>query len=64
MPPVQKSKLKQHCSAISDDVKHQICEWENANKGKKHAEIAAHFNEIYSNLKINRSTVTKILLQR
>lgn len=64
MPPVQKSKLKQHRSAISDDVKRQICEWEKANKGKKHAEIAAHFNEIYSNLKIDRSTVTKILLQR
>ncbi|CAB5203898.1 unnamed protein product [Rhizophagus irregularis] len=31
-------KLKQHRSAISDDVKHQICEWSTANKSKRHEE--------------------------
>ena len=64
MPPIQKSKLKQHRSAISDDVKCQICEWEKVNKGKRHAEIAAHFNETYPNLNIDRSTISKILSQR
>ena len=64
MPPIQKSKLKQHRSAISDDVKRQICEWEKANKEKRHAEIAVHFNEIYPNLNVDRSTISKILLQR
>ncbi|GES72482.1 hypothetical protein GLOIN_2v1768804 [Rhizophagus clarus] len=35
MPPIQTSKLKQHCSAISNDVKRQICEWEKTNQGKQ-----------------------------
>jgi Tc5 transposase DNA-binding domain/Fission yeast centromere protein N-terminal domain len=64
MPPIQKSKLKQHRSAISDDVKRQICEWEKANRGKRHAEIAAHFNETYPHLNMDRSTISKILSQR
>ena len=61
--PIRQPKPKQHRSAISDEVKRQICEWRKTNKNKGHAEIAKHFNEVYPNLTIERSTVTKILLQ-
>ena len=55
-------KPKQHRSAISDDVKHQICEWSEANKSKRQVDIANHFNEM-PNLNIDRSTISKILLE-
>jgi len=62
MSPIR-LKQKQHRSAISDDVKRQICEWSTANKNKRHEDIANHFNEVYPNLKIERSTISKILAQ-
>jgi len=62
MSPIR-PKQKQHRSAISDDVKRQICEWSTANKNKRHEDIANHFNEVYPNLKIERSTISKILAQ-
>ncbi|CAG8664933.1 3977_t:CDS:2, partial [Paraglomus occultum] len=55
---------KQRRSAISDDIKRQICEWAEANKNKKHHEIAQHFNEKNLNMKIDRSTVSKILKEK
>ncbi|RGB38304.1 hypothetical protein C1646_755930 [Rhizophagus diaphanus] len=61
MPPFRQQK--QRHSAISDEVKRQICEWEKANKNKRHVDIANHFNEVYPNLTIDRSTISKILLQ-
>jgi len=61
MPPDRSSK--QHRSAISISLKHQICEWSKNNKNKKHEEIASYFNEKDPTLKIHRSTVTKILVQ-
>ena len=64
MPPIRQSKPKQRRSAISDEIKRQICEWGEANKNKRQADIANHFNEVYPNLKIDRSTVSKILSQR
>src|SRR5215207_3749749 len=54
---------KQRCSAISDEIKRQICEWGKANKNKRHIDIAKHFNEVYPNLNLDRSTITKILLK-
>jgi ribosomal protein S25 len=62
MPPTRQPK--QHRSAISDDLKRQICEWSEANKNKKHHEIAEHFNEKYPNVTIDRSTVSKILKEK
>lgn len=62
MPPIR-PKPKQRRSAISDDVKRQICEWSKANESKRHVDIANHFNELYPNLKIDRSTISKILSQ-
>ena len=62
MPPNRQPK--QHRSAISDDIKRQICEWSDANKNKKHHEIAEHFNNNHPNLTINRSKVSKILKEK
>jgi hypothetical protein len=62
MSPIR-PKPKQRRSAISDDVKRQICEWSIANKSKRHEDIANHFNEKYPNLNIERSTISKILAQ-
>lgn len=62
MSPIR-PQLKQRRSAISDDVKRQICEWSKANESKRHVDIANHFNEVYPNLKIDRSTISKILSQ-
>ena len=59
MPPIW---FKQYRSAISNDVKRQICEWAGANKNKQHINIANHFNEKYS-MTLDRSTISKILLQ-
>lgn len=67
MPPIRPLKQKQqkqHRSAISDDLKRQICEWSEANNNKTHQEIASHFNEICSNIDIKRSTITRILQQK
>ena len=62
MPPNRQPK--QHCSAISDDIKRQICEQSDTNKNKKHHEIAEHFNNNHPNLTINRSTVSNILKEK
>ena len=61
MPPIRPFKQKQQRSAVSDDLKHQICEWSEANKNKTHQDIANYFNETCSNLNIKRSTISKIL---
>ena len=67
MPPIRPFKQKQqkqHRSAISDDLKCQICEWSEANRNKTHQDIASHFNKICSNIDIKRSTITRILQQK
>ncbi len=65
MPPLKTNlkKLKQHHSAISEEVKCQICEWAEANESKRYMNIINYFNEMHPNLKIDRSTISKILLQ-
>ncbi len=65
MPPFKTNskKSKQHRSAISEEVKCQICEWAEVNESKRHMDIANHFNKMHLNLKIDRSTILKILLQ-
>ncbi|CAB5189416.1 hypothetical protein RhiirA5_431991 [Rhizophagus irregularis] len=60
----QSNQLKKHRSAISDDVKRQICEWAETNKNKTHIEIAKYFNDKYPNLTIEQCTISKILLQK
>jgi hypothetical protein len=48
----QLNQPKKHHSAISDNVKCQICEWTETNKNKMHIEIAKYFNDKYPNLTI------------
>ena len=55
---------KRRCSAISDNLKRQICEWVEVNKNKTHLEVAKYFSEKHPNLSIERNTVSKILLQK
>lgn len=62
MPPTRQPKLKQTRSAISDDIKRQICEWAEENQNKRHVDIADHFNK-ENNLSLVRSTVSKILAE-
>ena len=54
---------KRSRTAISDDIKRQICEWAEENENKTQGEIAKYFNEKYS-LEIDRTTISKILSQR
>ena len=51
-------------SAINDNLKRQICEWSDANKNKKHHEVAAYFNEKYPDLELDQSTISKILKEK
>ncbi|CAG8563139.1 697_t:CDS:2 [Cetraspora pellucida] len=46
------NQQKQRRTAISDDLKRQICEWAETNKDKRHHEIASYFNERAQNKKI------------
>ena len=59
MPP--ESVPKKTRSRISDKQKKEICEFAKKNPSFKHYEIANEFMKRYQNLKIDRTTVTKIL---
>src|SRR6266487_949295 len=61
MPPQLVSKKTR--SRISDTQKKEICEIAKKNPSYRHQEIAQEFTNLYPNLKIDRSTVTKILKQ-
>ncbi|CAG8629508.1 5750_t:CDS:1, partial [Scutellospora calospora] len=50
-------------SRISDTQKKEICEIAKKNPSYRHQEIAQEFTNLYPNLKIDRSIVTKILKQ-
>lgn len=58
MPP---QKKKQKRSAISQQIKKEICLYSKKNTDKSHSEIATQFNINYSNLSLKRSTISKIL---
>src|SRR6185436_5922592 len=58
MPP---QKKKQRRSAISQQIKKEICLYSKQNLDKSHTEIANQFNINYSNLSLKRFTILKIL---
>ncbi len=64
MPPIQSAKKSR--SAISDDIKQQICVYATKfeNKNKTQQQIADYFNQQNGNLNIDRSTVSKIIGQK
>ncbi len=53
-------KKKQKRTAISDEIKREICEFHIKNPQISHVDIATYFNQLY-NFEIIRSTISKIL---
>ncbi|CAG8440020.1 17539_t:CDS:2 [Funneliformis caledonium] len=51
---------KQKRTAISDEIKHEICEFHTKNSHLSHIDIALHFNQLH-NFDIKRTTISKIL---
>ena len=64
MPVVPSAKKT--CTAISDDMKQQICVYaiKPENKNKTQQQIADYFNQQNQGICIDRSTVSKILGQK
>ena len=62
MPPTRTTRLqktKRIRSAISNEIKKEICEYVMANSNVKQGDVALFFNTKYDELKIDRSTVSK-----
>jgi hypothetical protein len=61
MPPVhlQKTKILRTRTAISIDLKKEICEYMLANPNVSQGDVALHFNEKYAGLDIQRTTINK-----
>ncbi|CAG8480239.1 29592_t:CDS:2 [Racocetra persica] len=53
--------LKRPRTAISESLKHEICEYSQKNPNEKQADIAKHFNSKDSSLNLDRTTISKIL---
>ena len=62
MPPDPKASKTR--SRLSDLQRKQICEYAEKHPNAKHQDIAEAFNDRYSGLKLERSTITKILKKR
>src|SRR5262245_4691736 len=62
MPPDPKAPKTR--SRLSDLQRKQIYEYAKKNPNAKHQEIAEVFNNKYSGLQLERSTITKILKKR
>ncbi|GBC05305.1 hypothetical protein RclHR1_06170009 [Rhizophagus clarus] len=63
MPPIRSQKVKQTQqtrTAISVDIKKEICEFILANPDRKQGDIASFFNKKYTDLNIQRTTINKI----
>ncbi|CAB4396599.1 unnamed protein product [Rhizophagus irregularis] len=64
MPPIRLQKARRIRSAISNEIKKEICEYIMANSNVKQEEVALYFNTKYNELNIDRSTVSKIWQNR
>ncbi len=60
MPPIRLQKTKRTRTAISNDMKKEICEYMMSNNNVKHGDVALFFNTKYKELNIDRITITKI----
>jgi len=60
MPPIRLQKPKKTRTAISNDMKKEICEYMMSNNNVKQGDVALFFNRKYNELNIDRSTVSKI----
>jgi hypothetical protein len=64
MPPIHIQKAKRIQSAISNEIKKEICEYIMANSNVKQGKVALFFNTKYNELNIDRLTVSKIWQNR
>jgi hypothetical protein len=64
MPPIRLQKTKRTRTAISNDIKKEICEYIMSNNNIKQGDVALFFNTKYDKLNIDRSTVSKIWQNR
>jgi len=60
MAPTRSQKTKRIRTAISNDIKKEICEYIKSNSNVKQEDVALFFNRKYNELNIDRSTVSKI----
>jgi len=60
MAPTHSQKTKRIHTAISNDIKKEICEYIKSNSNVKQGDVALFFNRKYNELNIDRSTVSKI----
>ena len=60
MAPTRSQKTKRIRTAISNDIKKEICEYIKSNSNVKQGDVALFFNRKYNELNIDRSTVSKI----
>src|SRR5215471_17059147 len=64
MPPIRSQKSNRTRTAISNDIKKEICEYITSNSHVKQNDVAQFFNTKYSELNIDRTTVSKIWQNR
>jgi len=64
MPPIRLQKPKKTRTAISNDMKKEICEYMMSNNNVKQGAVALFFNTKYKELNIDRTTITKIWQSR
>lgn len=60
MPPIRLQKTRKTRTAISNDIKKEICEYMMSNGNVKQGDVALFFNTKYKELNIDRSTISKI----
>jgi len=64
MPPIQKIKKTRIRTAISLNIKKEICEYMQVNTNVKQGDVALFFNTKYQELNIDRTAVNKIWKDR
>jgi hypothetical protein len=64
MAPIHLQKIKKNHTAISNNIKKEICEYIKSNSNIKQNDVALFFNTKYNELNIDRSTVSKIWQNR
>jgi hypothetical protein len=64
MPLIRLQKPKKTRTAISNDMKKEICEYMMSNNNVKQGDVALFFNTKYKELNIDRTTITKIWQSR
>ncbi|CAB4375843.1 unnamed protein product [Rhizophagus irregularis] len=64
MPPIRLEKPRSTRTAISVEVKKEICEYIVANPNVNQGDVATFFNTKYQNFGVDRTTINKIWKER